>query len=141
MKGIKHLMVIITLLTSMGCATLIDFLPKVVATVTDAVLIIDEIERFVDAFFSVKPDPVLQAKVDVAISVTRQALGVALRTTDGAEHLSKQEADAAFDQFRKAYAELLILLKPLGIVSAGRNDLLAALPGKLIVPEPLALRW
>ena len=78
-----------------GCAEILSFLPKVIATVTDAQIILDKIEDFADAFFVASPDPQRQRNVDAALDRCRTALSVALRTTSGAEKLSKADAEAA----------------------------------------------
>jgi hypothetical protein len=127
------------LLTLFGCAELISFLPKVISIVTDAQLILDKIEDHANAFFAVSPDPKLQRGVDQALDRCRTALSVALRTTHGAENLTQKDVDAAFDNFRKAYKNLLVLVQPLGVMEGAPGDKLAATPEGLVVPPPLAL--
>jgi hypothetical protein len=129
----------LTLVALLGCAEILSFLPKVIATVTDAQMILDEIEDFVDTFFAVKPDPKLQRNVDQALDRCRVALNVALRTASGAEDLNEQQVEAAFDNFQKAYRNLLVLIEPLGVVQGEPGDKLSATATGLIVPPPLAL--
>jgi hypothetical protein len=122
-----------------ACATVAAHLPSVIAAVTDGVMVLDTIDRFADAYFSSHgADPRTQAKVDGAIERARAALNAALRAAQGAEHLTQEQIDAAFADFRAAYAELLALVAPLG-VRQGTGETLRASPGNLVVPEPLAL--
>lgn len=124
----------------LGCATLMTLLPKVIATITDAQMILDEIENFVDAFFAVQPDPPLQNKVTQALDNCRTSLNIALRTTTGAKDLTERDVEAAFKEFQKAYAELLVLVQPLGVVQGDTGDKLSIGPKQLVVPPPLALK-
>lgn len=111
-------------------------LPAIVAAVTDGLMVVDAIKEFVDTYFKVQPNPTLQDKVAQALIKTRGALNAALHATQGAERLTQQQIDDAFKEFRQAYAELLALVGPLGVVS---GDSLRAVPGGLYVPEPMAL--
>lgn len=120
-----------------GCATIASNLPIVIAAVLDAQMILDSLTGFVDAFFRVKPDADLEKKVRDSMARTKSALNVALRLAQGAEKLDQAKIDEAFKEFRLAYADLLVLLAPLGVSASG--NVLKATPGGLIVPEPLAL--
>lgn len=124
-------------LAAPGCAAVVSALPAVVAAVTDAALVVDSIERFVTRYFVAKPDPARQKDVEAALARARAALDVALRVAQGAEKLDQQQVDAAFAEFRLAYEELLVLVKPLGVSS---GEALRATPGGLAVPEPMALK-
>lgn len=123
----------------LGCGAMLQLLPKVIATITDAQMILDEIEDYVDAFFVAKPDPKLQRSVDAAMDRCRVALNVALRTTSGAKELSEKDVAEAFKNFQKAYRNLLVLVEPLGVTQGEPGDKLAATPIGLTVPPPLAL--
>jgi hypothetical protein len=120
---------------TLGCAV-VPYLPTVIAAVTDANMILDGIEKFVERFFAAKPDSVLQAKVEIAVARTRGALNLALRSAQGVEKLDQAQIDAAFVDFKIAYQELLALTAPLGVSS---GPALRAVPGGLNVPEPMAL--
>lgn len=122
---------------SASCATIANALPTVIAAVTDAVMILDGIQDFVERYFAQKPNPELAEKVAEALQKTRSALNVALRTSKGADDLNQAKVDEAFQNFRTAYAELMNLVEPLGVASAG--DTLSVRPGALQVPEPMAL--
>jgi hypothetical protein len=119
-----------------ACAQLVSALPAVIAAVTDASQIIDAIEDFAKRFFAAKPDPEREEVVLEAVAKTRTALNVALRFAQGAESLDQAKVDQAFADFRVAYQSLLTLTAPLGVREAGA---LAAGPGMLTVPKPMAL--
>ena len=59
----------------------------------------------------------------------------------GGDQAAKQNVDAAFSEFKKAYAELLLILGPLGVVTPALNDgaLGYTVDGPLVVPQPEAL--
>lgn len=133
----RALMLATTLTVSTAsCAAVVSYLPTVVAVVQDALIVVDQIKVFVDGVHAVKPDTDL-TKVYQAIARTKTALDGALRATNGVDHLTKEQADEAFADFRVAYQDLVALVAPLG-VSTGPG--LKAGPGTLQVPEPLALR-
>ena len=121
--------------SSSGCAALGSLLPGVIAAVTDGAQILDMIERFVGSYFAAHPDAEAQRKVGDAVTKCRLALNAALRTAEGTKALTDEQVGYAFDDFKKAYLELRALTGPLGVRSLGR---LAAAPGTLEVPEPLA---
>jgi hypothetical protein len=100
-------------------------------------MVLDSIQTFVDTYFRLKPNQDLQSKVADAMARTRSALNAALRISQGAEKLDQAKIDEAFADFRRAYADLLVLLGPLGVQQQGGS--LKATPGGLAVPEPLGL--
>jgi hypothetical protein len=121
---------------AVGCAAVLPHLPTVIAAVTDGLMVLDAIESFIDRYFKRNLDADKEAKVRTAISKTRSALNVALRTGQGAEKLNQAQIDEAFKDFKLAYQELLALAGPIGVTS---GDALSARPGGVVVPEPLAL--
>lgn len=138
MKKLASLILLLPLaLSPVGCATVATNLPIVIAAVMDASLILESLTSFIDAYFRVRPDADLEKKVRDAMTKTRAALNTALRLAQGAEKLNQAQIDAAFADFKAAYAELLVILAPLGVTAKGAE--LKAVPGGLIVPEPLAL--
>jgi hypothetical protein len=123
-----------------ACAAVVTTLPAIIAAVVDGALVLDTIASFIRRYFAAHPDPSNQdklLKVEIAIARARAALDAALRIAQGAEKLNQAKIDEAFADFRMAYQELLILVQPFGISSGG--DKLAATPGGLKVPEPMAL--
>lgn len=137
MKPIRVLLLAAALTVPVAsCAGVVTYLPTVVAVVTDALIVIDQIKVFVDGVHAVKPELDLH-DVYVAIARTKTALDGALRATNGVDKLTKEQADAAFTDFRVTYQDLIALVGPLGVKV---GDHLNASPGSLQVPEPLALR-
>lgn len=126
-----------------GCAAVLAALPTVIAAVTDAMMILDQIEVWVNAYFAAHPDKEKQERVVQALGKTRNALVAANRTCSGAEKLDQAKVDDAFADFKVAYAELVALCGGLpggGFKVAKKGEpLLAATPGGLTVPEPQAL--
>jgi hypothetical protein len=124
-----------------GCATVASSLPAVIAAVTDGVMVLDSIADFASRYFDNKSatDPKMAAKVEAAINRARAALNFALRACQGAEKLSQEQVDEAFAEFRRAYADLLALIEPLGVRAAAPGAGLRATAVGLAVPEPLAL--
>lgn len=141
MKITAHVVFALTLMFSAvsgaGCATVASSLPIVIAAVTDGMLVLDSIQMFVDTFFKIKPNQDLEKKIRDGIARSRSALNAALRLAQGAEKLDQAKIDEAFAEFRAAYADLLVLLGPLGVQQQGST--LKATPDGLIVPEPLAI--
>lgn len=123
-----------------GCATVAATLPTVIAAVTDGVMILDAVQRFVDAYFASHPtNPETKSAVQSAIDKARSSLNVALRTAQGAEKLDQAKVDEAFASFKAAYVELLAVVGPLGVLSGDANSKMTARPNTLVVPEPTAL--
>jgi hypothetical protein len=120
-----------------GCAAVIPVLPSVIAAVTDGIMVIDTIARFVDAYLIKHPGKVDETLIKGAIEKTRATLNVALRTAQAAEMLDQAQVDAAFTDFKIAYLQLLALTAPLGVQT---GDKLMARPNTINVPEPMALR-
>lgn len=123
-----------------GCATVVSKLPVVIGAVTDAMMILDSIEMFIEAYFGRHPevDEGIQKKTRQAMSRTRSALHVALRIAQGSQNLNQAKIDAAFADFKVAYAELLALIAPFGVSSS--SDLrMSVTSDSLRVPEPMAL--
>lgn len=146
MKKVSALVIALALLTGPGCAAVVSNLPVVIAAVTDAQMIINSIQTFVDAYFARHPDldADTKAKIDHAIGVTQSSLQAALRIAQGAEKLDQAEIDAAFADFKAAYSTLLALIAPLGVSAADTangGQVLAVLRTSegLIVPTPLAM--
>lgn len=131
--------------SSMACAPIVAALPHIIAAVVDAGQIIDTIVAFVDRYFASHPDPAAQKKVDEAVVKVRGALNVLLRVANGVEDASNEKVDAAFEQFKQAYLELLGLVKPYGVIPAGAGDReqfpkmsVSAKGDTLTVPDPVA---
>lgn len=145
-RSLRAIALSVALVVATGsCAAVVSTLPKVISIVSDAALIVDQIDSFASAIFKVKPDADLEKKVSEAIILARKALAFANRTAAGAENLSQAQLVAAFDDFRIAYQDLLALVGPLGVTTGGGAGASGSDAGtlgvaRLQVPEPLALR-
>lgn len=89
------------------------------------------IQEAADLFFMAKPAPDVQAAVNDKIQASRLALSGAARATEGVQDLDTGKADAAFAEFRAAFADLEALAKQEGILSSGKL-------AQSAFPEPLA---
>jgi len=132
----KRLLLALALFGTPSCATVVSALPAVISAVVDGALVLDTIASFIRRYFAERPNPDALAKVEIAIARARAALDAALRIAQGAQKLDQAKIDEAFADFRVAYQELLILVQPFGISS---GDKMAATPGGLQVPAPLAI--
>lgn len=125
-----------------GCAGLqkaVDALPTVIQYVQDANMILDAIDRAAVPVLAIKGDPDLSNKYAAAMDAARRTLQVALRTAKGGQNLSEDEVDAAFADFRAAYANLKLLLQQNGMMNTA--GAMAVSPGQptIQVQEPLAV--
>lgn len=142
MRYIRNLAVVLCItLATPSCAAVMSFLPKVVSIVTDALLIIDQIQSHVDLYFRARPDADAQEKANAAIGKARAALNALNRTAQGVEAADDQRLAEAFDAFREAYAELLKVVAPFGVATANAGAFQVATAGTLYVPAPLAMRF
>lgn len=131
---------VVTGVSGMACAPVVSALPHIIAAVVDAGQIIDTIVTFVGKWFAAHPDPEAQAKVDAAVVKVRGALNVLLRVANGVEDASNEKVDAAFEQFKQAYLELLALVRPYGVVpnASELSPKMTVEHGTLSVPTPMA---
>lgn len=120
-----------------GCAAVISALPTVIAYAQDAAFILDQVAKFVDAYFAVHPNADLQKSVATAEARARSALDLAVRAASGGQALDQAKIDEAFADFGKAWQDYLVLVGPFGVKS-GAPRMAAAPGGGLLVPEPLA---
>jgi hypothetical protein len=128
----------ILVLTTASCATLAGNLPSIIAYVQDGAFVLDSISRFADQFFRTSPNTDLQLKIEKVLDQARTALDLALRAASGGEKLDQKQVDAAFEDFKRAYADLLILVAPLG-VHTSTDGSIRGTPIGLAVPTPMAI--
>lgn len=130
--------------SAVGCAAIMAALPTIIAAVTDAVIVLDQIEAWIRRYFAAHPNPEKEEQVAKAIGKTRNALNAANRTCAGVEKLDQVQVDAAFADFKVAYQELTALCA--GLPGAGlrvkqpnEGPLLMATDDMLSVPPASAL--
>lgn len=127
-------------ITVPGCAAwqkVEPVLNDVQTAVTDAAAILDAIRSVVNVFFLAKPMPEVQAKIEKVLGDTELGLSAAARALKGVQDASQEQLDAAWKDFRASYAELLTLLRDVGIVST--DGKMATRRGMVSLPEPLAM--
>lgn len=109
------LLALLVAVGSLGCAAILAALPTVIAAVQSAMLVLDQLEQFIDAAFRAKPNPELEKQVGKSLAKTRSALLLVQHAAEGATDLHDQRLQAAFASFEAAYSELLSLVHPLGV--------------------------
>jgi hypothetical protein len=130
-----------SIVTLPSCPELWEVLPKIVSVVTDAILVLDQVEAFAANHFVANPNPEKERAVAMAIGKCRNALGAAQRALKGSEDLGQEQVDNAFAHFRGAWAELSALLTGVPGIRLQRAGapMLTAAPGELVLLEPEAL--
>lgn len=104
-----------------GCAALSSVLPtvmNVISTVQDATLIVEQIVDWVDAHFSVSPDPKREAEIKLAIQDVRATLVAANKAAQAGS-----DEEAALEAFRLAYGKLVSLLGTLPGAKLERREM------------------
>lgn len=121
-----------------SCAAVLKALPTVIQYVQDAQIVLDMIDQQAKPLISLAEQDV-QKDYSRAMGVARSSLQVALRSTKGADELSKEKVDESFENFREAYKELTSVLQRAGLMNA--DGMMKAAPGmqQVTVPEPLAI--
>jgi hypothetical protein len=130
----------ILLVSLVGCgATLGTIIATVISVITDAALIVDQVQDFVDTYFDGKPDPVVQAKITAIIGKCKTALIMMDRAAKGGQDLNSKDVVAAMKDFQEAFAELMILVEPLGVKIKGEPDKFGDVPARLTIMRPLVM--
>lgn len=140
MKMLRALLLVLFCFSLSGCAAFAKALPQIVSLVTDAVLVVQQIEGFTDGYFRAHPDPKREADVADALARARHALIAVERAAAAGEALSSENYLAALGAFREAYEALLVACSGMpGLrVVKGTEDAVAG-PGEVVVPEPMLL--
>ncbi len=137
---LSGVLTVLVLTMSTGCAAFASALPHIIAAIVDGGQIIDRIADYLAKWFALHPDPIVQPKVEMAIAKARRALSAALHAAEGADKLDQAKVDAAFDDFKKAYLELIALTRPYGVNMEGAPLQASPEGTSLVVPEPLAFK-
>lgn len=136
----KLIATVIVFIALVGCgATLGTIIATVISVITDAALIVDQVQGFVDTYFDGKPDPVVQSKVTAIIGKCKTALIMMDRAAKGGQDLNSKDVVAAMKDFQEAFAQLMILVEPLGVKIAGEPAKLGDVPTRLTIMRPLAM--
>jgi hypothetical protein len=129
--------------TFAACAALKDaakLLPTIDTAVSDAALILDQIDRYVGVYFAARPNPALEKKVVDALAKARAALIIAERVAAGGAALDQKKTNEAFADFADAFKELKSLVDSLGTEPVPVGHELPPAPAKPDIPDPLALQ-
>jgi|PlaIllAssembly_1097288.scaffolds.fasta_scaffold00011_13 hypothetical protein len=120
-----------------GCgATLGTIIATVLTVVQDAVLILDNIESFVNSTESIPAET--KAKIDNVLKKCRVALAVANHAAASGQALNSKDVQAALKEFELAFTELMDLIGKYGVVMASDGNASGA-PAALVIPRPRAL--
>lgn len=105
--------------------------------------IVDTIDSFAENYFVQHPDPAKQVIVLKGIGRTRQVIAVLFDVLSTAKDAMSLDVQKAIQDAQKAYADLLALTQPLGVVTKG-SAAAAVLRGTgadvLEVPAPEAFK-
>lgn len=131
----RALVALLTLLIvcGAGCGLMRAVVPKV-AEVVDLVHEFTVVLDLIEARIADHPEA---AEVQKALGIARNALEGAKKATDGAEHLTAEEVDAAFDDFQDAYEALHQALDRAGLLES--SGLLGGVGEPSPIPTPLEL--
>ena len=141
---LKRLFLLVMVLSlSTGCAlfgAVIGALPTIIQIVQDAEIILDQIDIAAKPFFERAENKDLLREYNTRMFTAKRALQVALRASEGGKELSDDEIDAAFDDFKVAYKELLALLRDNKLMSDdGKLRVSPTSEEQIHVEIPLAL--
>lgn len=144
-----HLLaLILSAVSLLGCQQLLskaaEFAAEVLPYLTEASEVLDAIDVQAQAHFRANPNPELERRYDTAMSKARLGLSAAARASEGTKELAGADVESGFDQYEKAFREIMAILGPLGVVRpTGDGDALQAGEGDgvLLVPLPRALNY
>lgn len=120
-----------------GCASFWSSLPTVVTVEQTAETAVASIQAFADSYFVAHPDAATQAKVDEALTKTRQALLALEAATKATTDVHDSNVAAAIADVEQAYEQLLSLVAPMGVAPPSTAVAAGAGP-RLTVPARLA---
>lgn len=118
-----------------GCAFMRAVVPKV-AEVVDVIHEFTVVLDLIEARIADHPDA---AEVQKALGIARNALEGAKKATSGAEHLTAEEVDAAFDDFADAYRALHQALDRAGLLESTGGLLGGPVAEPSPIPSPVEL--
>lgn len=125
---------------SPGCATLGGALPEILAAVQDSQLVLDAIDAFVHQVMRSKNDPAMLDKIEGGMARARTALDAALRLARGSKDLDDARVQEGFAEFQRAYEDLVVLVRALGVrVDAGGGRMQATATGLSVPPAAVLL--
>lgn len=140
---LKRLALVLALAMALpGCAAIARIASVVAEAITEYGPILDVIASAADDYFDANPDAD-RASYAKAMAKARLALSATMHAARGATESTDQDVDAAFEEFRKAYQDVLAILGPLGVASPSTKHVLTVGPAGVVhvpPPESLTLR-
>ena len=133
--------------TLMGCGAVIGTVAalatKVLPIIVEAAAVLDAIDLQAKQHFKQNPNRELEEKYVKAAARARLALSAASRASEGTRELDGGDVEAAFNQYEKAFQEVVGVLGPLGVVrpSVDGNLQAGSGSGALEIPLPRALSY
>lgn len=132
---ITALLAAVTSITAAGCPAFIKAIPVIAAALSESSTVLDAISAVSDKYYAQHLDAD-RAEYDTAMSATRTSLAAAAYLSRGAEHMTQEQTDAAWEDFYASYNKLLGVLGPLGVVAVSGDDAMRTAPeGALLVPR------
>lgn len=124
-----------------GCKVLAGLLPviaDIIGDIAKAQEALTKIDSVMGAFFAVSPNEELQKAYTQGRVVVDDSLGVVLLLAQGAEKASREEMEAAWADFRRAYAALLEIVAKAGFTVTTEGALATVnMEGELLeIPAP-----
>lgn len=117
---------------------------KILPILAEAGAVLDAVDLQARSHFRENPDRELEEKYVKAMAKARLALSATARTAEGTNELAGADVEAGFNEYEKAFQEVMAILAPLGVVriTAGGDALQAGEgDGALTIPLPRALSY
>jgi hypothetical protein len=124
-----------------SCAAIMPLIPEIVSVIDNAFFVMNVIDKAVDEWHQNHPDadPRFFSDYRLAYVKTETALDAARKAMQGSTALDQKSYDAAFADFKNAYADLVILLSNQGIAKDGK--LMASGSYSIPLPQPKAMTY
>lgn len=133
----KILLSTIFAIALLGCgASLGTIIATVLTVVQDAIIIVDEVEVFVN---SIDIPESTRADINDAIFACRDALSFINSLAKAGKSIDDKDVQAAIENFRDAFNKLMAIIDRYGIVVDGKETV-SGVPIKHSVRAPLLLR-
>jgi len=138
-RWFRSIFLVAPLLTMQGCAGFFSSLPAVASVISDANATLSIIEAALDTFFAIRPNSELRQEANRLLANCWTTLRIANAATQGAKHLSEDEREEAFKDFREAYDELHGFLQEHGVLK--QSGLGGPNGQELKIERPLAAKY
>jgi|HubBroStandDraft_2_1064218.scaffolds.fasta_scaffold253998_2 hypothetical protein len=120
-----------------GCAGLASALPTIQSALTDSSLVLSDIESVFEGYQATHPiTPEVRAEYARLVATANQALLYGGRAVSDLGQVDQGKYDAAFADFRAAYAALTDFLTKQGVTPAGAGLVGSGAPSAPAFPVP-----